>query len=218
MQGGELGVRGDIGKGLYYDINGFLINSKDEFYRYSIESRGKQTAFYGNIGASKRWGVETYFSYSPVDFINLNLAYTYSHFQYTTPDSIKGHWIPQCPEHMLTAEIAFKFLKHFTLTLNTQYQSKWYIQTDSSLYLQYTETVDNVTTKRNSWVKGFNIYSANLSYNFKLWNVDGELSLFGKNLFDEHYFGFTEPNGGPDYNSYQPAPGRELFVNLKFRF
>lgn len=214
MQGGEIGVRGDIGKTLYYNIGGFLIDSKDEFYRYSIPGRGNNTAFFGNKGASKRWGIETFLSYSPVDFLNLNVAYAYSHFQYTSPDSSKGHWIPQCPEHNLSAEVAFRFLKHFTLTLSTQYQSKWYIQVDDSIYQQYTEN----GIKRNSWVKGFNIYSANLSYNFKLSGIDGELSLFGKNLFDEHYFGFTEPNNGPDYNSYQPAPGRELFVSLKLRF
>ena len=218
MQGGELGIRGDIGKNLYYNVDGFMINSKDEFYRYYIPGRGNNTAFFGNVGASKRWGIEAFVSYSPVDFVTLDAAYTYSHFQYTSPDSINGHFIPQCPEHVLTAEVSFKFLKHFTLTLNTQYQSKWYIQTDSSLYQTYQETVNNVTTTRNSWVKGYNIYSANLAYNFKLWNVLGEISVFGKNLFDVHYFGFTEPNNGPDYNSYQPAPGREFFVNLKLRF
>ena len=218
MQGGEIGIRGDIGKFVTYNLDGFLINSKDEFYRYSIPSRGPQTAFYGNIGGSKRWGIEAFASVTPVDFIDLNVAYSYSHFQYTSPDSIKNHWIPQSPEHMLTAEIAFKFLKHFTLTLGTEYQSKWYIQTDSTIYLTYNETVDNVTTVRNSWVNGFNIYNANLSYGFRLWEMEGEISLFAKNIFDEHYFGFTEPNSAPDYNSYQPAPGREFFVNLKLRF
>ena len=222
MQGGELGIRGDVGTSFYYNVNGFMINSKDEFFRFSVPGRGNNTAFFGNIGASKRWGVETFLSYSPIDFITLDAAYTYSHFQYTSPEDIKDHWIPQCPQHMLTAEVAFKFLKHFTLTLGTQYQSKWYIQVDSAIYQKYTEIIrtptDTITNTRDSWVKGFNIYSANLSYNFKLWNIDGELSVFGKNLFDEHYFGFTEPNSPDDYNSYQPAPGRELFVSLKLRF
>jgi iron complex outermembrane recepter protein len=222
MQGGEIGVRGEVGKFLYYNIDGFLINSKNEFYRLSLAPPRDQVAAFGNVGASKRWGIETFVSYSPVNFITLDAAYTYSHFQYTEPVSIKNHWIPQCPEHMLTAEVAFKFLKHFTLTLGTQYQSKWYIQVDSALYQHYTEIIrlptDTITTTRNSWVNGFNTYSANLSYNFKLWDIAGELSIFGKNLFDEHYFGFTEPNSPDDFNSYQPAPGRELFVSLKLRF
>jgi outer membrane receptor protein involved in Fe transport len=166
------------------------------------------------MGGSQRYGVETFVSWSPLDFLHFNISYAYSHFQYTSPDSVDGHWIPQCPQHVLTAEVGFDFLKHFNLTLSTQYQSKWYIQTDDSIYLQYTEN----GIKRNSWVNGFNIYSANLSYKFHLGGLESEISLFAKNLFDEHYFGFTEPNNGPDYNSYQPAPGREFFVNLKLRF
>ena len=43
----------------------------------------------------------------------------------------------------------------------------------------------------------------------------GEVSLFVKNILDEHYFGFTEPNNATDYNSFQPAPGREIFCSLK---
>ncbi len=214
MQGGELGVRGDISKQFYYDVTSFYITSKDEFYRYSIPGRGNNTAFFGNIGASRRYGVEAFLSYSPVDFIKLDVAYSYSHCTYTTPDSVSGHFIPQCPQHVLAAEVAFKFLKHFTLTLATEYQSKWYIQTDDSIYNQFTEN----GIKRDSWVRGFNIYNANLSYRVKLGGLDTEISLFAKNMFDEHYFGFTEPNNGPDYNSFQPAPGREFFASLKLRF
>lgn len=213
-QGFELGFRGDIAKRFYYNIAGFFINSINEFYRYSIPDRGNNTAFFGNMGGSSRYGIETFISYSPIDVLHFNVAYTYSHFQYTSPDSIKNHWIPQCPQHILTAEVGFDFLKHFNLTLSTQYQSKWYIQTDDSIYLQFTE--NGIT--RNSWVRGFNIYSANLSYKFHLGGLESEVSLFAKNLFDEHYFGFTEPNNGPDYNSFQPAPGREFFVNLRLRF
>lgn len=212
--GYELGVRGDIKKRLYYSVAGFLVNSTNEFYRYSIPERGNNTAFYGNMGSSRRYGVETFVSWSPLDFLHFNAAYTYAHCQYTSPDSVSGHWIPQCPQHVLTAEVAFDFLKHFTLALSTEYQSKWYIQTDDSIYMQYTEN----GIKRNSWVSGFNTYSADLSYTFHIGGVESEISLYAKNLFDEHYFGFTEPNNGPDYNCYQPAPGREFFVNLKLRF
>jgi len=212
--GGELGVRGEVGKSFYYDVTGFLINSKDEFYRYSVPGRGNNTAFYGNMGESKRWGIETYLQYIPFDFLRFDVAYAYSHFQYTSPDSVSGHWIPQSPEHMLTAEAAFKFLKHFTLTANVQYQSKWYIQVDDSIYYQYTEN----GIKRSSCERtGFTVANANLKYDWKLGSLSGDLSFFCKNLFDEQYFGFTEPNNGPDYNSYQAAPGREFFVSLRLR-
>ena len=212
--GFELGVRGEIGKQLYYDITAFNINSKDEFYRYSVPERGNNTAFFGNMGKSKRYGIETYLSYSPIESLKLNVAYTYSHFRYSSPDSVKNHWIPQCPQHVLAAEVSYKFLKHFTFTINTEYQSKWSIQVDDSIYNNFTEN----GIKRSSWVDGFNTYNSNLKYEWKLGSLNGDISLFAKNLFDEHYFGFTEPNNGPDYNSFQPAPGREFFVSLRLRF
>ncbi|MCX6277229.1 MAG: TonB-dependent receptor [Bacteroidetes bacterium] len=212
--GGEIGVRGEIGKKFYYDITGFSISSKDEFYRYSVPGRGNNTAFFGNMGESKRWGVETYLSYSPLDFLKFNVAYTYSHFQYTSPDSVSGHWIPQCPQHILTAEASLKFLKYFTATLNIQYESKWYIQVDDSIYNNYTE---NGIVRSSSERTGFTVANANLNYGWKLGSLKGDLGIFCKNMFDEQYFGFTEPNNGPDYNSYQAAPGREFFVSLRLR-
>ena len=211
--GGEFGVRGEIGKMLYYDITGFDIMSKDEFYRYSVVGRGNNTAFCGNMGQSNRWGVEAFVSFSPIDNLKFDVAYTYSHFQYTSPDSVSGHWIPQCPQHMVTAEASYKFLKHFTVTLNAQIQSKWYIQVDDSIYKQFTEN----GIKRNSWVKGFKVFNASINYSWKLGNLKGDLGFFCKNMLDEQYFGFTEPNNGPDYNSFQAAPGREFFVNLRLR-
>jgi iron complex outermembrane recepter protein len=216
--GGEFGVKGELGKAFYYDITGFTINSKDEFYRYSVPGRGNNTAFFGNMGESRRWGVETSLSYVPLDFLRFDVAYAYSHFTYTSPDSVSGHWIPQSPEHMLTAEAAVKFLKNFTLTMNVQYESRWQIQVDDSLYFNYTEYGGKYSVKRGSMEgTGFTVANANLKYAWKLGSLSGDLSFFCKNLFDEQYFGFTEPNNGGDYNSYQAAPGREFFVSLRLR-
>ena len=119
---------------------------------------------------------------------------------------------------MLTAEVSYKFLNSFTFTFNTEYQSKWCIQVDDSIYNNYTDIVNGQKYIRSSWVNGFTTLGADVSYKFNLGPVKSELSFFVKNLLDEHYFGFTEPNNGPEYNSYQPAPGREFFLSLKLRF
>ncbi|NVO19718.1 MAG: TonB-dependent receptor [Bacteroidetes bacterium] len=212
----EFGVRGELGKMLYYNLTAFNINAKDEFYRLAS---GSQTAYFGNIGESKRTGLEAYISANPIDPFNLSVAYTYSNFKYTSPGTVKDQTIPQCPEHMLTAEASYKFLRHFTLTLNTELQSKWCIQTDSAIYNNYIEvTQDTIVNTRSSWVDGYSLFNASLKYDWKIGTLYGDLSLFAKNFFDEHYFGFTEPNSGPDYNSYQPAAGREFFVSLRVRF
>jgi outer membrane receptor protein involved in Fe transport len=69
----------------------------------------------------------------------------------------------------------------------------------------------------SSWVPGFHILNADITYNWKLGKLQGELSFYAKNIFNEHYYGFTEPNNWQDYNSYQPAPGREFFGSLKLK-
>jgi hypothetical protein len=40
--------------------------------------------------------------------------------------------------------------------------------------------------------------------------------LFGRNLGNKEYIAFTEPD--PDGNSYQPAPERELFLQVRIAF
>ena len=213
-QSGELGIRGDVGKKFHYDVTVFDIMAKNEFFRYSIPERGNNMAFFGNIGESNRFGVETALSYSPIKNLFFDVAYTYTDCKYTAPDSVSGHRIPQCPQHMATVEASYTFWKdRLTVSLYDQYQSKWCIQVEDSVYDHFNEN----GMIRSSWVDGFNILSASLAYNWKLGPVQGELSFFVKNLLDEHYFGFTEPNNGPDYNSFQPAAGREFFGSLKVK-
>ncbi|HPS49877.1 MAG: TonB-dependent receptor [Bacteroidales bacterium] len=82
------------------------------------------------------------------------------------------------------------------------------------MYNYYTE---NGIRRSSCERTGFTVANANLKYAWRLGDLSGDISLFCKNLFDEQYFGFTEPNNGPDYNSYQAAPGREFFVSLRLR-
>ena len=56
---------------------------------------------------------------------------------------------------------------------------------------------------------------AEIAYLWSLGKFNGELSFSVRNLTDEKYIAFTEPD--PDGNSYQPGPGREFFVNAKIK-
>lgn len=193
--------------------------TKNGFFRYSLPGRGNNTAFFGNIGEHKS-GLETFFSYSPVNAVKIDVAYTYSNFVYPAHDSIKTHLIPECPKHILAAEVSLKLNKNFTLTLNTELQTEWKLQVDDSIYNYYHigASYYQPAMTCSSWVPGFNIYSADIVYNWKLGSLKGDISLYVKNIFDKHYYGFTEPNNGIDYNSYQPAPGREIFASLRLKF
>ncbi|TSA24700.1 MAG: TonB-dependent receptor [Bacteroidetes bacterium] len=196
--GAEIGLRGTIWQRFYYELTGFYLKTMNDFYRYRVPSRPLET-FYGNAGASNRLGIESYVSYTPWDPLNVQVAYTFNHFTYTSPDSISGNWLPNCPEHQLYAQVQWDFLKHFSVMASTQWTSRWYIYTD--------------VVHKDVFQKGYNLYNLRLAYHWKVGILKGEVSVYGKNLFNEPYIAFTEPD--PDGNSYQPGPGREVFVTLK---
>ncbi|MFH1297930.1 MAG: TonB-dependent receptor, partial [Bacteroidota bacterium] len=196
--GEEIGLRGTVWQRFYYELTAFYLKTRDDYYRYRVPARPLET-FYGNAGASDRFGVETYVSVTPWDPLNIKVAYTFNHFNYTSPDSISGNWLPNCPEHQLYAQVEWNFLRHFSVVAATQWTSRWYIYTD--------------VVHKDVFQKGYNLYNLRLAYHWKIGLLKGEVSLYGKNLFNESYIAFTEPD--PDGNCYQPGSGREVFVTLK---
>jgi iron complex outermembrane receptor protein len=199
--GEEAGIRGYAANSLYYDLTLFFMNTNNDFYRYRISSRPLET-FYGNVGSTRRKGLEAFLNWKPVKNLSFQMAYTWSDFKYTSPDSIKGNWLPNCPENQLYADISYKFAGHFEVGLSTEMQSRWYIYTDK--------------VHSNISQDGFNLYHARFTCNFEMGGLYTTLSLHGKNLTDKQYIAFTEPD--PDGNSYQPSARREFFVSLKLFF
>ena len=190
------------------------------------DGRGNQEVFYGNAGNSERKGIEIAISYKVIDNLNLNIAYTYSDFKYTsaTVDPIfidpqyvltippaDGQWLPNCPKNQLYAEASYKLFNCLKLTVATEYQSKWAIYTDAKAY---SGAANDPNIK--NWQDGFNLFHISLAYQWKLYGLDFETSVFARNITDKKYMAFTEPD--PDGNSYQPGPGREIFGTLKIKF
>jgi iron complex outermembrane receptor protein len=198
----ELGIRGNVGKVLSYDLTGFYMKTLNDFYRYRILPARPLETFYGNAGSSNRYGIETYLSVTPVEQLNFKVAYTYSHFKYTSPDSIKGNWLPNSPQHQLNLDLSYKVTKKFTVGLSSETQSKWYI---------YTDVIHKDVSQ-----SGFTLFNLRASYNWKIGTLNGELNVTVKNITDQSYIAFTEPD--PDGNSYQPASKRELFAGVKINF
>ncbi|MCX6258091.1 MAG: TonB-dependent receptor [Bacteroidia bacterium] len=128
----------------------------------------------------------------------------------TTPPA-KGQWLPNCPKHRLYAELIYKINKNFKVSLATEYQSKWSIYTDAKAYNGELDP-----TIYQNWQKGFNLFHARISYQWKIWGLNGECSLFARNITAVKYMAFTEPD--PDGNSYQPGPGREIFASIRIKF
>ncbi len=222
----EAGVRGFINDKIYYEVTGFLMYTENDFFRFKQSGRGNQEVFYGNAGNSTRYGIETFISYKPVKKLQLQAAYTFSHFEYTsatvdpvytdtayvlTTPPAPGQWLPNSPRHQLYAEAQYDINKNFRLTLSTEYQSKWAIYTDAKAYAGEMDP-----TIYQNWQDGFNLWHFRAAYLWKLWTLNGELSFYVRNIFGTGYMAFTEPD--PDGNAYQPGPEREFFGSLKIRF
>ena len=200
--GEELGIRGNIGNVLSYDLTGFYMKTENDFYRYRILPARPLETFYGNAGSSNRYGIETYVSISPVKSVTFKAAYTYSHFTYAAPDSINGNWLPNSPQHQLNLDLSYKIAPQLMLGMSSETQSKWYIYTDK--------------IHKNVSQDGFSLLNLRASYSWKIGTVSGECNVYVKNLTNQSYIAFTEPD--PDGNSYQPASKREFFGGIKIFF
>ena len=222
----EIGNRGFIGDKINFEVTGFFMKTKNDFFRFKQSGRGNQEVFYGNAGNSERFGIEIFASYQILYNLICQIAYTYSDFKYTTATidtvytdtayvlttpPLKGQWLPNSPRHQLYAEINYQFGKHLKINLGTEYQSKWAIYTDAKAYAGELDP-----DIYQNWQDGFNLYNAQISYHNKIMNMDYEFSLSVRNFTGEDYIAFTEPD--PDGNSYQPGPAREIFGGIKIRF
>jgi iron complex outermembrane recepter protein len=199
--GFETGFRGATGGGCFYDVTLFRMDTRNDFYRYRILPGRPLETFYGNAGASRRNGLESYVSIKLSGGLGLTSAYTYSDFKYTAPDSIRSNRLPNSPVHQWTAELEYGPLRNVTVGLGAELQSKWSIYTDR--------------VHRDVFQDGFSLFNARISYRLEFSGFNGEIGLYVKNLADQSHMAFTEPD--PDGNSYQPGPGREFFVTLTLR-
>jgi iron complex outermembrane recepter protein len=222
----DLGIRGFIGKKLFYEITGFYMLTENDFFRFKQTGRGNQEVFYGNAGNSERKGIETFLSLDVLKNLKLQLAYTYANYTYTsatvdpvytdtsyvlTTPPAAGQWLPNSPKHQLYAEVLYAPTRNIRITAGTELQSKWAIYTDAKAY---SGELDPAIYQ--NWQDGFNLYHARISYLWRFKGLEGECSLSVRNIAGEKYMAFTEPD--PDGNSYQPGPGREIFGNIKIRF
>lgn len=222
----DIGFRGFITDKLYYELTGFLMFTENDFFRFKQSGRGNQEVFYGNAGNSERKGIEVLIAYTPIQKVKIQVAYTYANYKYTsatvdpvyldtayvlTTPPAPGQWLPNSPRNQVFAEIQYTINKNFKVDLSTEYQSKWAIYTDAKAY---NGEMDPAIYQ--NWQEGFNLWHARVAYQWKLWDLKGELSLTFKNFTGEEYMAFTEPD--PDGNSYQPGPTMEIFGGLKIAF
>jgi iron complex outermembrane recepter protein len=197
-KGEEAGVRGGI-QGLAYDVAVFYLNTENDFGRYRVASRPLET-FYGNLGASRRYGVETSLTYSPTPEAVFRAAYTFNDFLYTHIQSLFGNFtdkvMPNSPRHQLAFDGEYTIAGRLALGLGI------FAQTGSFVDQTNIPTVD-----------GYTLVNPRVTYRLGKAPYRTELVFEARNLLGTEYIAFTEPD--PDGNSYQPGPTREIFVGVR---
>ena len=184
-------------------MSGFHVETHDDFERYRIEERPLET-FYRNAGNSRRLGLEAQLRWLPVTALTLHASYTYSHFTYTSYDSVTygadlaGNRVPNSPAHQLYLEAEYRF-KGWVLGLNDLTMSRAYVDATNT-----------------TWTNGYSLLGARAGRRFKVGKGEAELYAVGRNVTGTKYVAFTEPD--PDGNSYHPGPTAEFFGGLQVRF
>jgi len=204
--GEEIGARGSLSPSLSYDIALFHLDTKNDFGRYRIVTRPLET-FYGNVGSTNRYGVETSLAWYPVEVLGLRLAYTFSHFKYDTVDTLTGEtltgtWLPNIPQHQLYADAEYRVTGDLTAGASLEYVSAWYI-----------DATNRILGNGYGRTDPYALVHVRIGYKFEFSGMPLELILAGRNIFNVLYYGFTEPD--PDGNSYQPAATAEWTLALR---
>lgn len=198
-QGVEVGARGVLGRSLMWDVAAFRLDTENDFGRYRVPGRPLET-FYGNLGASRRYGIETQLGWSPSPVFSAQVAYTYSNFKYTDVQGLVGtfsdRYMPNAPEHQAYLDLEVTPIPNLVLGLGVALQTRSYV--DAS----------NLT-----WAGGYTLLNARAGYSWKGRWHRGEVTLALLNLTGKEYIAFTEPD--PDGNSYQPAPTRQVFAGMR---
>ncbi len=212
----EAGVRGSPARILQYDVTAYSMTTRNDFDRYRIPNRGhgEEGTFYRNVGASRRYGLELWAQCRPMPMLNVQLAYTYSHFTYSLDSPIPvlmddttihknigdGNWLPNSPQHQVTISAGYEVTDDLSVSMSVQSMSKSYI--------------DGANIESEA-ARGYALIGGRIDYTWRLGGIAGTLSFQGRNLGDVRYVAFTEPDSGG--NSYQPGPGREFFGGLRIR-
>ncbi|MCX6565363.1 MAG: TonB-dependent receptor [Candidatus Aminicenantes bacterium] len=216
--GEEIGARGSAGSNFTYDVALFHLATDNDFGRYRISSRPLET-FYGNVGSTTRYGLETSLSWYPIEPLALRLAYTYSHFKYDTVQTLdalavyKGTWLPNSPEHQLYLDADFKITSALSVGAALEYVSSWYVDSTNRVYLFDAALYPDVYYGRTD---PYTLVHVRLGYKFEIAGSPWEILLSGRNIFGVEYYAFTEPD--PDGNSYQPAATASWTIGLKASF
>lgn len=197
----EAGLRArSQNSGFTGELTLFHINLENEVVPYELEQFPGRT-FYRNSGKSSRTGVEASFAAQLLTTLHWSLSYTWSDFKYKdfrpSANDYSGNRQPGVPQHLVWSSLNYAE-GPLLGQLQVQYTGKLYANDSNS------------TEVEPAWV-----VNARIGYTLRSGRT--KISIIGgiNNLLDRQYFSNVRINAfGGRY--YEPAPGRNLFVRLRF--
>jgi Fe(3+) dicitrate transport protein len=193
----ELGARGQLTKGINFELTGFYMDFSNQIIPVS-ESSGGTGAGLINAGRTLHAGVELGTIFNIHDLINLkgekiyiNANYTWVKAEFSADRfasdtiNVRGNRTPYAPEHLISGGLTYESKYGFGARISYLYVSE-----------QFTDirnTIEPSAHGRNGRIDAYNVFDATLMYKVKKWNTTFTLSA--KNFTDERYIASRRPQG-----------------------
>ncbi|MCS6916528.1 MAG: TonB-dependent receptor [Chitinophagales bacterium] len=216
---GELGVRGTVKKWLNYDVSLFGLSYKDRITTVVLTDSLGNTRFYKtNIGDNFNKGVEVFFEFSPLQWmqreglsgISLFTSSAYMQARYTKGTvrsgneniDITGNHVESAPDWNLRSGLTYRW-RGFSATLMHSYVSETYADALNTREPNKTGTL--------GLVPEYHLWDFFAAWYYGNWNVKMSIT----NLFDKPYF-TKRPTFFPDPGIW-PGDGRNVVFSVGMR-
>ena len=187
----DLGVEYRFGSLVALGVNLFLLLMNDEI------SFNNATFSNENLDKTIRYGIESFVSFSPVEYFSLTGTYNFTIAEFREGED-KGNQIPIVPVHRFAVIPEFSFFNMLRLYSEISYSASFYGGGDTS----------------NNFDKIDGYLLCNIGANLTLPVGRSFLTVFGKvkNITDKEYAQLVH------WASYYPGNGREVMLGVAFTY
>lgn len=221
----ELGWKEFIGKeslyfadGLFFSLNGFYTESKNEFYFSGDPYVGVQ---YGTYDKSRRYGGEAAFEQYFLDgVIGFNESFTYVKAQYQEP--VSGEWkqIPYTYDYKATFGAALNItamVEIIDVNLGVWLQNSFYGK-QKVIYSEFDPVAKQVVSDDEKKLAPYLVSDLGISVGFNK-NM-GVITVGIKNVFDTFYYDYYnhDLNSAIGEYRYLIGQGRTVFLEGQFKY
>lgn len=208
-RGAEMGVRGAVGQFLYYDAAIFWGDSRDDLLPLDPADPASPPAEdLFEATSSRRYGLEAYISWFPIQGLALRGTYTYTHATFrdcilppegeaeSAPTDCSGLWLPGVPQHRGRLDAQYTWAGGWAVGLALDLRTRSYADAANTMP-----------------IGGYTLFHPRASYSWRTLRKRGEVFVQVRNASDRRVIAWAQPGLGPA--SLFPAPRREFFVGVR---